>query len=477
MNHASKIGSRKTIALGLTLVMALSWLGCGSPPAGSESRTPVDLIVRGEIVVTMDAAGHIYRPGFVAVSGNSIEAVGPAEETARYQASQTIEAPGGIVLPGLVNGHQHAPMALFRGLADDLDLMDWLNDYIFPAEKANVDPQFVYWGTVLAAVEMVQSGTTTYADMYYFEDEVAKGTSLVGMRGVLGQTIIGFPAPDYSTPEETLKATEGFLQRWRNHPLIVPAPAPHAPFTVPREILMASRRLADLYDVPLLIHVAETQAEVEQVRRETGFTPVRYLKEIGFLADRVTANHVVWADSEEIAMLKEFGVGVIHNPQSNMKLASGVAPVVEMLAAGVDVGLGTDGAASNNNLDMFEEMGTMAMLHKLARKDPTAVSARQVLHAATLGSARALSMGNRIGSLEAGKRADMILLDRRSASAWPLFDPYSAAVYALLGSSVHTVLVDGKLIYRNRRFANVQMAELLGRVEQQRKKVERSLER
>ncbi len=451
-----------TACICLALILAPA---CRSRQPAAGDKRPVDLLVRGAAVATMDDSFTVHAPGFVAVSGDSIVAVGPADQADRYRAASEIAVPGGLVLPGLVNGHQHAPMVLFRGLADDQTLMEWLQKYIFPAEAKNVDPDFVYWGTLLSAVEMLQTGTTTYADMYYFEDKVAEATSRLGMRGVLGQTIIGFPAPDYATPEETLQATEGFLQRWRDHPLIIPAVAPHAPYTCSREVLMAAKALADRYDAPLLIHLAETEEEVRQVREATGQTPVRYLRQIGFLADRVVAAHAVWVDAEEIAILKEFGVGVIHNPESNMKLASGVAPVPEMLAAGIDVGLGTDGASSNNNLDMLQEVDSMAKLHKLFRKDPTVISARQALRAATLGSARALGLGDSLGSLEAGKKADLIVLGRSAAAAWPSYDPHSQAVYSLLGGSVDTVVVGGRIVLRSGRPTNFEMAELLSRVE------------
>ncbi len=462
------------LPLVLVGIAILSWTNACRQEPTSEPGEKVDILVRGAAVITMDGSFTVHRPGFVAIRGDQIVAVGPQTDAKKYSASSEL-ASNGIVLPGLVNGHQHAAMVLLRGLADDRNLMDWLRQYIFPAEAKNVDPDFVYWGTLLAAVEMVQSGTTTYADMYYFEDKVAEATSKVGMRGVLGQTIIGFPAPDHKTPEETLVATEEFVKRWKGDRLIVPAVAPHAPYTCSKEILLASRALADKYDVPLLTHLAETEDEVNQIRSRTGTTPTRYLKDIGFLCDRLVAAHAVWVDPEEIAILKEFGVGVIHNPESNMKLASGVAPIPEMLRAGIDVGLGTDGAASNNNLDMFQEMDTMAKLHKLFRKDPTLISSREALSAATIGSAKALGMGDRLGSLEVGKKADLVILNRRDAASWPLYDPHSSAVYALLGGSVDTVLVDGRVVMRARQFPDLDRRELLRQVQSFQQKIRRSL--
>ncbi len=445
------------------------------PPPETASGEPVDLLITAGVVMTLDPEGNVYQPGYAAIRGNRLVAVGPAADAARYRASRIIDKPTHLLLPGLINGHQHAPMVLLRGIADDLELMDWLQRFIFPAEARNVDAQFVYWGTRLAVTEMLQSGTTTFADMYYFLDEVARAASELGMRSVAGQTIIGFPAPDHPTPEETLRFSEGFLQRWKDHPLIVPAVAPHAAYTCSTDVLLQSLALAEKYDVPVLIHLAETQDELRQIQEREGKRPVAYLQDIGFLADRLVAAHGVWLNADEIQVLKAAGVGVVHNPESNMKLASGVAPVVEMLQADLDLGLGTDGAASNNNLDMFESMDFMAKLHKLYRRDPTVVSARQVLYAATLGSARALDMDGDIGSLEAGKKADLILLSLKAANAMPLFDPYSLAVYSLKGSAVDTVVIDGKLVMENRIIPGLDTEELSGRVQQYRRQVQDSL--
>ena len=399
----------------------------------------------------MDPDLTVYQPGFVAISADTIVAVGPQPEAGQFEAKRTIDARDRLILPGLINGHQHAPMVLYRGLADDLKLMDWLEQYIFPAEAATVDADFVYWGTRLAVAEMLLSGTTTYADMYYFEDEVARATSELGMRGVLGQTIIGLPAPDHLQPEDALEYCAAFVERWKNHPLIVPAVAPHAPFSCSREVLQSAHALAEQHDVPLLIHLAESREEVEQMLVRTGRRPTEFLEQIGFLTDRLVANHVVWANPGEIELLKRRGVGVIHNPESNMKLASGVAPVPQMLEAGIDLGLGTDGAASNNNLDLFEAIGLMAKLHKLFGDDPTLVSAREALTAATIGGARALGLDTLVGSLEVGKKADLIVLNLEAPSARPMYDPYSLVVYSLSGSSVETVLVNGRILVANRQ--------------------------
>ena len=450
-------------------------VSCASP-ASQESGESVDLLVIGGTVVTMDADFTVHDPGFVAVREDRIVAVGPLADVSRFSAVRSLEVADTVVLPGLINGHQHAPMTLFRGLGGDLKLMDWLTQYIFPAESKNVDPNFVFWGALLAATEMLESGTTTFADMYYFEEEVARATSKAGMRGILGQTIIGFPAPDSPAPEATLKATEQFIVDWKDDPLVTPAVAPHSPYTCSREVLSASRELAEKYDVPLMIHLAETRDEVRQVEESTGLRPITYLNEIGFLVDRLIAAHVVWASEEEIRMLQEHGVGVIHNPESNMNLASGTAPIPLLLEAGVDVGLGTDGAASNNELDLLQEASTMAKLHKHSSGDPTVISARDVLVAATIGSARALDLEAELGSLEAGKKADLVVLGLGEASAVPIHDPYAMVVYSLQGSAVETVIVNGRVVVEEGRITTIDRRELWRQVERLREKVIRSLE-
>jgi len=457
------------------LLLTLLAVSCASP-ASHESGESVDLLISGGTVVTMDADFTVYDPGFVAVREDRIVALGPLADVSRYSAVRSLEVADTIVLPGLINGHQHAPMTLFRGLGSDLKLMDWLTRYILPAESKNVDRNFVFWGALLAATEMLESGTTTFADMYYFEEEVARAISTAGMRGILGQTIIGFPAPDYTTPEEALKGAEQFIVDWKDDPLVTPAVAPHSPYTCSREVLDACRELAEKHDVPLIIHLAETRDEVRQVEESTGFRPVTYLNEIGFLVDRLIAAHVIWAREEEIRMLQEHGVGVIHNPESNMKLASGTAPVPLLLEAGVDVGLGTDGAASNNNLDLLQEADTMAKLHKHSTGDPTVIPARVALVTATIGSARALDLEADLGSLEVGKKADLVVLGLGEASAVPVYDPYALVVYSLHGSAVETVIVNGRVVVEDGRILTVDREELWRQVERLRDKVIRSLE-
>ena len=397
---------------------------------------PVALIVAGGTVVTMDGTRRVLHPGAVAIDGDAIVAVDTEEAIrSRFTAATTIDAAGQVMLPGLVNTHGHAPMVLYRGLADDLALMEWLERYIFPAEAKTVSEEMVQVGTRLAALEMIQSGTTTFADMYYFEASIADSARAAGLRGVLGQTIIRFPVADAKTPAEALTRAERFIDRFKDDPLITPAVAPHSAYTLDKATLLASRDLAARHGVPLLIHLAETADEVRILREQAGATPTGYLESIGFFGPRTLAAHGVWVSADDVAVLKRRDVGVSHNPESNMKLASGTAPVPQYLAAGVNLGLGTDGAASNNDLDMFEAMRQAAFLHKLQSKDPRAVPAATVLEMATIGGARALGMADRIGSLEAGKRADLIVVGMARARQTPRYDPISHLVYATRGDT------------------------------------------
>jgi 5-methylthioadenosine/S-adenosylhomocysteine deaminase len=424
------------------------------PGARVEAFAPrsVDLVVRGGTIVTMDGRGTLIEDGAVAVHRGRIVAVGRRADIDRdFAGRETIEARGRVVMPGLVNGHTHVPMTLFRGLADDLDLNEWLTKYIFPAEAKNVTEDFVRVGTRLGLAEMIRGGTTTYCDMYYFEDAIADETAKAGVRGVLGETVIDFPVADNKTFAEALVYAEKFVEKWRGHALITPAIAPHAPYTVSEEHLKAVRDLSNRLRATVVIHVAETRKEVEDVTRDHGASPVAYLARIGFLYDRVIAAHTVHLTTEEIELLKRLGVGAVHNPQSNMKLASGVARVPEMLRADLSLGLGTDGAASNNDLSMWEEMDTAAKLHKLISNDPRVVSAREVLEMATIRGARALHLERDIGSLERGKRADLIVVDLDAPHQTPLYNVYSHLVYATKANDVRTVVIEGRVVMRDRR--------------------------
>lgn len=415
-------------------------------------KKAVDLIVSGGTVVTMDAQKRIIENGAVAVSKGQIVGVGTtAEITRKYSSKQIINAKGKVVIPGLINTHTHIPMGLFRGIADDLDLQEWLTKYIFPAEAKNVDEAFVRAGTRLGLAELIRGGTTTYCDMYYFEDAIADETAKAGVRGVLGQTLIDFPAPDNKTFDEAVIYTEKFVKKWQGHNLIIPAVAPHAPYTVSEEHLKTSKNLSDRLNAPLVMHLAEAETETEFIeQKHQGIRPIEYAEKIGFLSDKLIAAHVVQANEKELDILKDRGVGIAHNPQSNMKLAAGVAPVPMMLAKGLRLGLGTDGAASNNDLSIWEEMDTAAKLHKVFAKDPKIVSAEEVFTMATVGGARALHLENIIGSLEAGKRADIVIVDFDSIHQTPMYNVFSHLVYATKSNDVSTVIIDGRLIMRDK---------------------------
>ena len=411
-----------------------------------------DLLIVGGTVVTMDKDRRVIEDGAVVVKNGEIALVGKrAAVTKNLRARQTINANGKVIIPGLINTHTHIPMTLFRGIADDLDLQEWLTKYIFPAEAKNVDEAFVRAGTRLGLAEMIRGGTTTYCDMYYFEDAVADETFKAGVRGVLGETIIDFPVPDNKTWAEAIAYTEKFVKKWQNNPLIIPAVAPHAPYTVSEEHLKEARRLSDKLNAPLIIHLAEAVTETEFIeQKHKGMRPIEYVEKIGFLSDKTIAAHVVQANKNELEILKRRGVGIAHNPQSNMKLAAGVAPVPLMLEMDLAVGLGTDGAASNNDLNLWEEMDTAAKLHKIFTKDPKVLSAEQAFEMATIRGARALHLENLIGSLEAGKRADIAIVDLDSPHQTPFFNIYSSLVYSTKAPDVRTVIINGRVVMRDR---------------------------
>lgn len=442
--------------LAAALAAVAVWIGsAGAVPR--QDPLQADLIIYNATVVTMDATSRVIPRGAVAIRGNSIAAVDTAEAIASlYVGKETLDAGGHIVLPGLINTHTHAPMVLYRGLADDLALMEWLEKYIFPAEAKTVTREFVRAGTRLAALEMIGSGTTTYADMYYFEEEIARATREAGLRGVLGQTIIQFPVADAKTPAEGLARTEAFLKEFAADELIVPAIAPHAMYTLDAETLTAARAMADRHKAPVLIHLAETADEMKTAQAKHKQSPTAYLESLSFWGPRTLAAHAVWMSPDDIQILARRGVGVSHNPESNMKLASGTAKVPEMRAAGIPVGLGTDGAASNNDLDMFEAMRQAALLHKLVSGDPRTLPAKDVLAMATIEGARALKMEDRIGSLESGKRADLIVVSTSGARQTPIYDPVSHLVYVARGTDVETTIVNGKVLMQDRRMLTLE---------------------
>lgn len=443
--------------------------------AKTNAVTQVDLIVSGGTVVTMDGQRRVIENGSVAIKDGKIIAVGQDEIKKEYRAKQTINANGKAVIPGLVNTHTHIPMVLFRGIADDLDLNEWLTKFIFPAEAKNVTEEFVRVGTKLGLAEMIRGGTTTYCDMYYFEDAIADETYKAGVRGVLGETVIDFPVADNKTNAEAMAYVEKYVKKWQGNPLIVPAVAPHAPYTVSEEHLKAVRAFSDRTGATVVIHVSETKKENEDVLKQTGARPVAYLERIGFLNERVIAAHLVHVNDEEIAILKKRGVGGAHNPQSNMKLASGVAPVPQMLKADFSIGLGTDGAASNNDLNMWEEMDTAAKLHKLITGDPKTLTAEQAFEMATIRGARALHLEKEIGSIETGKRADVVIVDLDELNQVPLYNVYSHLVYATKADDVRTVIIEGKVVMLNHRLLTLDEVSIKGRAKEMRDKVVRSL--
>jgi 5-methylthioadenosine/S-adenosylhomocysteine deaminase len=440
-----------------------------------------DLLVENGTIVTMDADRHVFEDGVVAMQGDAIIFAGESSDFAlRYMkgvtAKQTSDAKGKLVLPGFVNGHTHVPMTLLRGLKDDVTLDVWLKKYIFPAEAKNVTEDFVRWGTRLAAAEQIRGGVTTFADMYYFEDAIAEETKAAGMRGVLGETILDFPAPDNKTNAAMLEYTEKFLKRWQGDPLIHAAAAPHSIYTCSKKTLRDAAALARKYHAPILIHVAEMKKELDDSRAQNGLTPVQYLDSVGLLGADVVAAHCIWVDEADRKILADRQVGCVHNPSSNMMLASGVAPVIEERTAGVHVGLGTDGpAGSNNDLDLMEEMDLAAKLQKVTKMDPQALGARAAVEMATIEGARALHMEEEIGSLEAGKKADLILIGLDAPNAVPMYEVYAQIVYALKASDVQTVVIGGRVVMRDRKVLTVKESEVIAKAREYGKKVEASL--
>jgi len=450
-----------SIAVALFALLVASVLPAAAQRNRGRRMIRVDLLVLNGTLVTMDKDHSVIQDAGLAIEHGRIVAVGSSTDIIRmYSAPERVDAAGKLIIPGLINGHTHIPMTLFRGLADDLDLQEWLTKYIFPAEAKNVTEEFVRAGTRLGLAEMIRGGTTTYCDMYYFEDAIADETAKAGVRGVLGETIIDFPVADNKTNAEAMAYAERFVQKWKGNELIVPAIAPHAPYTVSEEHLKAIRAFSDRTGAPIVTHISETKREVDDSIKAHGASPVDYLSRIGFLSDRVIAAHMVWPNDGELEILKRIGVGVVHNPQSNMKLASGVAPVPKMMAEGLRVGLGTDGAASNNDLNMWEEMDTAAKLHKLISGDPKVMTAEEAFELATISGARALHLEKEIGSIEKGKRADLVLVNRDSFNQIPFYNVYSDLVYATKASDVDTVIINGRVVMRDRHLLTLDEAAI-----------------
>lgn len=440
------------------LLPTVAILSCAPPRAGE----PVDLLIHSALVVTMDSADSVLQDGAVAVKGGEIVAVGESAAVRReYRGKKTIDGTGRMLVPGLINTHGHAAMTLFRGLADDVPLRTWLEDFIWPAEAEFMNANSVRLGTYLAIAEMLHSGTTTFNDMYFFMDEVGEAAATAGMRAVIGEAVIDGPTPSQQTPQDALRYSEMLARKWKGHPLISVSIAPHAPYTCSPELLQSARMLADRYGLPIHTHLSETEWEMNEILGKYGETPVAHMAHLGLLDGPVIAAHAVVLTDADIDLLAAHGVGVAHNPQSNMKLGSGVSPVAAMLRAGVTVALGTDGAASNNDLDMFGEMDTAAKLHAVATKDPSAMDARTVVAMATRDGATVLGLSDKIGSIEEGKRADLVMIDLDRPHLTPLYDPYSHLVYAVRAGDVHTVIIDGRIVMEDGTLLTIDEAAIM----------------
>ena len=420
-----------------------------------------DIIIKNGTILSMDKENTVIEDGLIHIKGDIISRMG-SRDHGPVKAEKIIDAHGGLILPGLINGHTHAAMSLFRGLADDLPLMEWLNNYIFPAES-RMDADFVFTGTLLACSEMIMSGTTTFCDMYLFEEEAAKAAREAQMRCLMGEVLYDFPSPNYGPVEKGLEYTESLIRKWQGDPLVSIAVEPHSLFTCSPDLLISANELALSYKVPLIIHVAETLNEVAEVKEKYGKPPVEYLHSLGLLDSHLIADHCVHVNEQDIEKMANYGAKVIHNPESNMKLASGIAPVTDLLARGVTVGLGTDGCASNNNLDVFTEMDMAAKLHKIQTMDPTVLDSVAVLRMATIEGAKALGMEDMTGSLEPGKKADIIIVDDDKPHLTPMYNPYSHVVYAARGNDVSHSIINGRLIMEDRKLLTLDIEEIMAR--------------
>lgn len=440
----------KNIKFILLFAIALFLMACNSSENSDNSNYNSDLIIKNGFVVTVDSAGNLYKNGAIAIKGDEIISIGNSEEILKeFSAPEVIDAQQKIVMPGFVNSHTHMGMTLFRGLADDLYLHDWLTNYIFPAENEFVDAEFVSLGSQLAMIEMIHSGTTCFNNMYFYQGEVAKAAKQIGMRGIVCESLIDFPVPNAPTPQDGIKYIKSLIQEYQNDPLITVGVAVHSPYTCQPELIVEGKKLADEHSLPYHIHVAETKWEVDTIKRTYGLTPVQYLDSLGVMTENVIAAHCVWLTEKDIEIIANQGVGVAHNPECNMKISSGVAPIPELVAANAQVGLGTDGAASNNNLNMIEEMHVMSLLHKLNTMNPTTLPAKKIVETSTIGSATVIGKEKEVGSLEVGKKADIIIIDNNEPNAVPIYDVYSAIVYTILGNEVTDVIINGKIIMRD----------------------------
>ncbi|MEN6360275.1 MAG: amidohydrolase [Smithella sp.] len=425
----------------------------------------IDLIISGGKALLMNDHNTCLENAGIAVNASSIIDIGQKEEILKkYSAKKIIDGENSLILPGFVNTHTHAAMTCFRGIADDLELMDWLNNYIFPAEAKNVNSHLAYWGSLLACAEMIKSGTTTFCDMYIFEDETARAAKEAGMRCLIGEVLFDFPSPNCKTPSEGLACTRRLAEKWQNDPLVNIIVEPHSLYTCSRGVLESAKKTADDYGLMIGLHLQENVEEADQLRQKFGKDPVAFLDEIGYLNERLLAFHCVYFSAYDISLFASNGCKISHNPASNMKLANGIPPVTEMLKAGITVGLGTDGCASNNTLDMIKEMSTAAKLHKVAALDPTVMDAKTTVRMATINGAKALGLDHLTGSLDVGKKADIILIGLDKPHLTPIYSEYSHLVYAAGGADVDTVIINGKVVMEDRRLLTLNESDIMHQV-------------
>ena len=434
----------------------------------NRGQIPVDLVIEGGIALTMKEDQEPIKDSRILVSKGRIVAVGRKEDLAPNRpARQIIDATDCLVMPGLINAHGHTAMTIFRGVSDDLPLKKWLFEKIFPLEKEFLSPDTVYWGALLGCLEMISSGTTCFADGYFFQEQTAMAADTAGLRGIIAQGIIDFPAPGVPDPKENIAVGLRFIERWKGRSgLITPGLFCHSPLTCSERTLLDAWVLSREHKLPMQIHLSETREEVDEVLINTHRRPVNYLDGLGILTDQLIASHAVHLSYEEIELLAEKNVGVVHVPESNMKLGSGVANVSRMLACGLNMGLGTDGCSSNNNLDLFCEMDSAAKLAKVFDGNPASMKARETLKMVTLGGASILGLKSAIGSLEKGKMADIIIIDLKRPHLRPVYNPFSTLVYSANGSDVRDVIVNGRVLMKDRRFLTLDSNEIMAKVKE-----------